>query len=179
MTPLTPEQQQMVEDNMGLAYRMASRIFHKSPLDFDDILSICLLTLVKVVPRYDPTKGFTFSTFAASNMKWEAHKEAHPKKPRVESLYLEDVISEDGKSKWEQFVAGESPENEIVCEIATEQIKDNICKKLPPMHRDIFLARYQNPELTQKEVAELAGCSQVNVSRVYRELREKLMNVAT
>jgi RNA polymerase sigma factor (sigma-70 family) len=177
--PLTPEQSQMVEDNMGLIWHTAKQINKKNyPLEFDEIVNICYIALVRCVQKFDPSKGFTISTYAVKTMQWSVYKEVHPKKPRVESLYLEDVISDDGKSKWEQFMAGESPENEIVCEVAKEQIKDYVYAKLKPNHRDIFLIHYQNPELTQKEVGELAGCSQVNVSRVYRGIQKQLANVA-
>ena len=178
MTPLTPEQKQMVEKNMGLAYHMAGKLLHKSSLDHDEILSICLLALVKAVLKFDPTKGFAFTTYAANKMQWDTYKETHPKKPKLESMYLDDILSEDGHSHWQDFIPGKSPENEIVCEIATEQIKDYVYANLKPKHRDIFLVHYQNPELSQKEVGDIMGCSQVQVGRVYGKVRKQLINVA-
>ena len=178
MTPLTPEQSQMVEENMGLAYHMAGKLTPKSPIDHDEIVSICLLALVKAALSYDPTKGFAFTTYAANKMQWDTYKETHPKKPKLESMYLDDILSEDGQSHWQDFIPGKSPENEIVCEIATEQIKDYVYANLKPSHRGIFLAHYQNPELTQKEVGELTGHKQGAVCRIYKKLLKQRMNVA-
>jgi len=176
--PLTPEQKQMAEDNVNLAYSTGRKLARKYPIELEESISICLLALVKSVQNFDPSKGFAFSTYAVRNMQWAVYKELNPKKPRLESLSLEDAFTADGQSYWEDFIAGDSPENRIICEIATEQTRDRIYGMLPLNLKNIFLIRCQDPELNQREVADLAGCSQVQVSRVYKRLQKQLMNVA-
>jgi len=57
----------MFERNMPLARRIARRYapaLARGGPDEDDLLQVCLLALWRAVGRYDPGKGFSFSTFA-------------------------------------------------------------------------------------------------------------------
>lgn len=58
----------MVEGNAGFAYKRAIKYAGKnsgwSHMDDDDILQSAMLGLIDAVDRYDPTKGFSFTTYA-------------------------------------------------------------------------------------------------------------------
>ncbi len=53
----------IVEQNMPLAYSMIGR-FDTRGLDRDDVLSEALFALVQAVERFDPWRGWRFSTYA-------------------------------------------------------------------------------------------------------------------
>lgn len=55
----------LVRRNLGLAYSMLSRV-RSSDLDQDDRLSEALYGLVRAVERFNPWKGYRFSTYACN-----------------------------------------------------------------------------------------------------------------
>lgn len=172
---LTAEQCQMAEDNIGLAYGTAWKMVTKSPLEFDDILSICFLGLIKAVQKFDPSKGFAFSTYAVSTMRWMAFKEANPRKPQIKASYFEDLFSAEYESSWENMIADDtSLEDDITDSILIGQIREKINHmKMSPKSKEVLQIYFDNPDLTQEEVAKIAGCTQVTVSRTYKKLAEQ------
>ncbi len=175
---LTPEQKQMVEDNIELAYFVAHKVSKKYFMfTFDEIVSTCLFSLIKAVQGFDPSKGFAFSTYAINYMKWYVHREANPRKPQVETISLEDLYAwdEDAMS-WEGRIPNPIDyEEEILCEIAKEQVKRGICNiGMSKLYKEIFIAHCDNPELTQLEIAGIVGCSQVHVSRAFKAFKDRL-----
>ena len=172
---LTPEQRQMVEDNIGLAYSTALKMVTRSPLEYDDILSVCFLGLIKAVQKFDPSKGFAFSTYAVPVMRWMVHKEANPRKPQIKASYFEDLIPAEWESSWENMIADDSSlEDDITDSILIGQVREKINHmKMSPKSKEVLQVYFDNPELTQKEVAKIAGCAQVTVSRTYKKLAEQ------
>lgn len=75
-TPLTDEQRRMVEEHIRLAYwaagarrfrRWVERIESSDP---GGGLSAALLGLVRAAHRFDPTRGFTFATYAVAQIRY-------------------------------------------------------------------------------------------------------------
>lgn len=64
----TKARQTMIEGNAGFAYKRAIKYAGKnrgwSHIDDDDILQSAMLGLIDAVDRYDPEKGFAFTTYA-------------------------------------------------------------------------------------------------------------------
>ena len=173
--PLTPEQSQMVEDNIKLAYSTAWKLVPKFSLDFDEILSICLLSLCKSTQKFDPSRGFKFSTFAVNTMYYAVLAVLNPPKPQIKTMYLEDVFNSDNGQTWENVLGTYGIENEIVCQVAAEQIiasLDNI--KMNETYKEIMRIHFREPELLQEEIGQMVGCSQKNVWWAFKKTREKL-----
>ncbi len=55
----------IVERNLGLAHSMLGR-FKASRADHDDLLSEAMFALVRAVDRYNPWRGYRFSTYACN-----------------------------------------------------------------------------------------------------------------
>lgn len=65
MTPLTPDEQSMVEKNLPLAKNIARKFYKKyRHLDLDDLTSQGYLGIIRAVKTHDPSKG-AFSTHAS------------------------------------------------------------------------------------------------------------------
>lgn len=169
---LTAEQCQMVEDNLGLAYSTACKISLKSPLEYDDVLSICFLGLIKTVQKFDPSKGFAFSTHALNTMRWMTYKEANPRKPQIKASYLEDLFPAENESSWENAIADDnSLEDTVTDRVFIGQMRVKINEMdLSPETRKALQIYFDCPGLTQEEAAKIAGCTQAAVSRAYRNL---------
>lgn len=83
ITPLTPEQQQMVTDNIGLAYYMADKVMSRRPDIFkptrlgyyaDDVRSVAYIALCKAVTAFRPELGFAFSSYSCKCMERALYK---------------------------------------------------------------------------------------------------------
>ncbi|HSW45929.1 MAG TPA: sigma-70 family RNA polymerase sigma factor [Phycisphaerae bacterium] len=55
----------IVTENLGLVYTMVSR-FRAKDFDRDDLLSEAMFALARAVARFDPWRGFRFSTYACN-----------------------------------------------------------------------------------------------------------------
>lgn len=175
--PLTPEQSQMVEENIGLAYFALHKYRERFKwLDEDDILSACFIGLIKASRRYNPEFGTTFATYAVLSMYRTIIRELIPRKQIIEPIYLEELINEKDESFWQTITrSNELLEEEVVHGILGEQIiasLDNI--KMGKTYKEIIKTHYREPDLTQVEIAERLGCKQKTVSLAYSEAKKKL-----
>ncbi len=84
----------LVERHLGLARRLARRFTHRGQA-YDDLVQVASLGLVHAVDRFDPERGFQFSTFATTTILGELkrffrdHGWAVHAPRRVQELYLE------------------------------------------------------------------------------------------
>jgi RNA polymerase sigma-B factor len=84
---------ELIADNLGLAYHLARRFSHRgeAPEDLNQVASVAL---VKAVDRFDPDRGFEFSTYATRTILGELKRHFRDKgwsvrPPRdVQELYL-------------------------------------------------------------------------------------------
>ena len=57
--------------NGRLVHQVASRMVHRCSLDFDELVQIGHLGLIKAVERFDPSTGYAFSSFAIPLIRGE------------------------------------------------------------------------------------------------------------
>lgn|SRR3990167_1235936 len=70
---MTPEQTQLVEENLQVAYRIAKRFYQLRPwIDHDDCVSEATYQLTLAALEFDPTKGLPsrFIAFAIRRIRW-------------------------------------------------------------------------------------------------------------
>lgn len=67
---MTPEQEQLVLDNMRLVHylarKLAPRLSGGNSYDYEDLVGEGQIALIKAARRFDPDKGFKFNTFAGT-----------------------------------------------------------------------------------------------------------------
>jgi RNA polymerase sigma factor (sigma-70 family) len=78
MPALTDEQRQMVEDNLGLIDIWIKR--QNATESYSDAFQAATLGLMRAVQKFDPTKGFKFSTYAS---RWIMVELSNERKFRV------------------------------------------------------------------------------------------------
>lgn len=61
----------LVESNFRLVISIAKK-YHKSYIDFNDLIQECMTGLIKAVDKYDPELGYKFSTYACHWIKQAA-----------------------------------------------------------------------------------------------------------
>jgi len=174
--PLTPEQQQMVEDNIKLAYFALNK--YKGGfawVEQDDLMSTCFLGLTKAAKGYDPDKS-KFSTYAMVTIYGTIVREFIPRKPIIKPVYLEEIVNSQEHAFWQEAIPdNRNFEDEIVCNMTIETLFEKVKNngRLTALDKKIYAAHYGNPELNQVELSQVTGCSQVSVHRVYKKIREQ------
>lgn len=70
-SPCTQIRNRLVQLNIGLVRSEAYRSMAVSKESFDDLLQVGSIGLIKAVERFDPKKGYAFSTFAVPYIRGE------------------------------------------------------------------------------------------------------------
>jgi RNA polymerase sigma factor (sigma-70 family) len=160
---LTAEQQQLVTDNHNLIYDFCK----KQGCDKNDYYDIFALSLCRAAERFDPKKGFKFSTLAYRCMLNDFHEEFRkqnylmrkPKKP---------IMSLDGSANYE----GESHDNFIGTEMdISKPIVDEILTHFKPAERKCLY--YRMADATFRRICEVTGYSNMSIYRYFISMKKK------
>lgn len=212
----------LVENNIGLVRSVARRFLNRG-CEYDDLIQIGSIGLLKAVKKFDASFNVRFSTYAipmiigeikrflrddgmikvSRNLKEIANKANIAKEALEKDYGREPTISEIASvleiSKEDLVVALESVQNteylyetihqddgspillidRISCnagedvEIIDRLVLKEVLSALDPKERQIIMLRYFK-DMTQCQVAEILGMSQVQVSRVEKKIIGKL-----
>jgi RNA polymerase sigma-B factor len=216
---------ELIERYLPLARKLARRYVQSSE-PYDDLLQVASLGLVKAVERFDPDRGFAFTSFAVPTIvgelkryfrdtAWALHVDRGAQErarkitdaqqklssrtgraPTVDELaqYLEITHEEvlDGLQTAEAYgaVSLDAPlsteddeessrldaigEDDVRLELIDEQATIfAAARHLPTRERQILYLRFSE-DLTQSEIAERVGVSQMQVSRLLRRSMQRL-----
>jgi RNA polymerase sigma-B factor len=218
----------LIERFLPLARKLARR-YAGSNEPFDDLVQVASLGLVKAVERFDPKRGYAFTSFAVPTIVGElkryfrdsgwalhvdrsaqerarkvsdAQKEISAGKGRPPTVgelseYLElsaeevldglqtaeayDTVSldaprssgEDGTVTRLEAIGDEDERLELVDDQATIFAA---AQQLPERERQILYLRF-GEDLTQTEIADRVGVSQMQVSRLLRKSLQRLRDM--
>jgi RNA polymerase sigma-B factor len=218
----------LIERFLPLARKLARR-YAASNEPFDDLVQVASLGLVKAVERFDPARGYAFTSFAVPTIVgelkryfrdsgWAVHVDRSAQErarkvnearqqmstgtsrpPTVGELseYLELPAEEvlDGLQTAEAYdtvsldaprsVAGEGTvsrldaigdEDERLGLIDDQTTIFAAAQQLPERERQILYLRF-GEDLTQTEIAERVGVSQMQVSRLLRKSLQRLRDM--
>jgi RNA polymerase sigma-B factor len=219
---------ELIERFLPLARKLARRYVQSSE-PYEDLVQVASLGLVKAVERFDPGRGFAFTSFAVPTIvgelkryfrdtAWALHVDRSAQElarkitdaqqklgssagraPTIQELaqYLElsqeDVL--EGLQTAEAYgtvsldapLAGEDDEESTRMEMIGEEderlllVDDQAtifaaARHLPVRERQILYLRF-GEDLTQSEIAERVGVSQMQVSRLLRRSLGRLRDV--
>jgi RNA polymerase sigma-B factor len=216
---------ELIERFLPLARKLARR-YGQSSEPYDDLVQVASLGLVKAVERFDPDRGFAFSSFAVPTIvgelkryfrdtAWALHVDRGAQErarkitdaqqklstqtgrmPTVDEIaqYLEisqeDVLDglqtaeaygaisldaplggeDDEDSSRLDAIGGEDERLALVDQHATIFAA---AQHLPTREREILYLRF-GEDLTQSEIADRVGVSQMQVSRLLRRSLQRL-----
>ena len=204
---------QLVEAHLGLAHQLARRFANRGETH-DDLVQVASLALIHAVDRFDPDRGFEFSTFATRTVLGELKRHFRDKgwavraPRRVQELYLElgsaaealaqelghpPTVAElaertgaDEEAVLEAIEAGQGyratsidapdrQEGTIASRLGEDDagfvgaddrhVLADALQELPERDRVILGLRFVDG-LTQSQIAERIGVSQMHVSRL-------------
>jgi RNA polymerase sigma-B factor len=217
----------LIERFLPLARKLARR-YSGSSEPYDDLVQVASLGLVKAVERFDPNRGFAFTSFAVPTIvgelkryfrdtSWALHVDRgaqerarritdarrevssqHGRSPTVPelALYLECSEEEvlDGLQTAEAYdtvsldaprAGGEDASGRIES-LGDEDVRLSLvdeqttvyaaAQQLPQRDRTILYLRF-GEDLTQAEIAERVGVSQMQVSRLLRKSVRRLQEL--
>jgi RNA polymerase sigma-B factor len=215
----------LIERFLPLARKLARR-YSSSNEPYDDLVQVASLGLVKAVERYDPERGFAFTSFAVPTIvgeikryfrdtAWALHvdRSAQERARRIADArrqistvqgraptvgeiaeYLECSSEEvlDGLQVGEAFdtISLDAPrpgdegspmsrleaignENDQMDTIDDQVTIFSAAQRLPRREREILFLRFSE-DLTQTEIADRVGVSQMQVSRLLRHSLQRL-----
>ncbi len=162
----------IVEQNVGLAYSMISR-FNSKLVDDDDLLSDALFGLTRAVDRFNPFKGFRFSTYAC-NVIARSLMRRGKQASRYRSLFpvQHDVT-------FERVQGMPDTEAELYVERLNRALDENL-GELTPLESSILAQRFPTDEserLTFRQIGESIGLSKERVRQIQNIALGKLREV--
>lgn len=175
----------LVKRNVKLAFNIANK-FKNLSIDYEDIVSIAIIGLIKAANKFDPKKNNKFATFASVCMSNEIcmriRKEKKEGSSRYNSISLQNTISkskdDNEKLTLEDILAIDEEElfSQVEDNINREKLMSMI-NKLDKRDREIIILRFGLADFkpkTQIEIAHLLNISQSYVSRLEKEIIGKL-----
>jgi len=217
----------LVENNIGLVRSVVKRFLNRG-CEYDDLVQIGSIGLLKAIKKFDLSYDVKFSTYAipmiigeikrflrddgiikvSRNLKEIANK-AHTAKENLEKEYgreptiaeiaavleiskedlavaldsvqstesLYETIHQDDGSPIlliDRISCNEGEDSDIIDKLALKEVLN----ALEPKERQIIMLRYFK-DMTQCQVADILGMSQVQVSRIEKKIIDKLRKSIT
>lgn len=170
------DRQKLVEENLKLVYEVAHKYKYLccTTVDFEDLVSIGHIGLIKASKAYDDTKNIKFSTLAFICIKNEILREFVNKQYRFNDantvslntiintstdsaeLELQDIIQDD---KMEDYL--ENLDNKILIDSIYEKCTDKEKRVI-----DLYLEGY-----SLKDISVKLGCHWATVSKIISNLK--------
>lgn len=171
-----------VTEHLGMARNQATKIFrraNKFKYSYEDILSMCYLSLVDSSKKFDETRGTKFSTYAYPKILFDVLKTMRDdgyypcRRDERTNNTMESLDAPLGNCTGKVVMGLEilsntrDPFNEILIKLAIENLSD--------IYKKIIFLRYFDDK-TQVDIAKILKTNQCQVSRwekkALRELRE-------
>lgn len=172
--------EKLISRNLRLVAHIMKK-YRISDNDYDDILSIGTIGLIKAVDSFKNGNGTRFSTYAARCIENEILMYFRSQKRNANLVSINDVLDTDKEGNELTLIDIISSEDMVTDEvdkkIKIQKLEKLIKNSLTPRERDILILRYglnDKPPKSQQETADIMGISRSYVSRIEKKAIEKL-----
>ncbi|WP_034634637.1 RNA polymerase sporulation sigma factor SigK [Desulfofundulus thermocisternus] len=172
--------QVLIERNLRLVAHIIKKFDHTGE-DFDDLISIGTIGLIKAVDTYNPEKSTRLATYASRCIENEILMHLRARKRIRTELSLYDPIGVDKEGNEISFIDVLGTDPEIVSDIVAGQMEqDRLWKQLEqlsPQERKVLVLRFglkDGARRTQREIARRLGISRSYVSRIEKRALSRL-----
>jgi len=178
--PLTEEQKQFAEANLGIAKWWANKMlpryqFFKTMLEEDDVISIGYAAICRAAQGFDPSKGIKFSTYAQRCIFQavcdQARRAQFIRKPlSPEPLpfkYVSQNIQKNEPYYDDRAIMEERDSNELLSKKVSRCLR-----LLSKRHREILIRRCMKGE-TLKQVGERIGVTKERVRQIQEDAMDQ------
>jgi RNA polymerase sigma factor (sigma-70 family) len=164
----------IVQRNLGLVYSMIGR-FSTRRSDEDDLLSDAMLALTRAADRFNPWRGYRFSTYACNVIA-----RALMRRGKRESNYRR-LFPVQHDASFERASNMADASSELYVERLRHILEQNVCE-LTEMETQILAQRFPasaGPKLTFQEIGNAVGLSKERVRQIQNVALDKLREVLT
>ncbi len=172
----------LIEHNIRLVLHEINKRFYNLDYDKKDLVSIGIIELIKAVDTYDVSKGYEFSTYAASCIDNKILKLIRDKKRYMNDISFEEVIIGDKDSedniKVENILADK---NDFIENIEKKEVLIYLRHLIDGLNeRDkkiimLYFGFYDDKCYTEAEIASITKFSQPQVSRIISKIIKKFI----
>ena len=174
------KQEKLFLNSMGLVHSVVRKL---SVLDneYEDMVSIGTIGLIKAVEGFDNSKDIKFSTYATKCIKNEMFMHFRKEKQRPKAVSLNEPIGNDGEgneiTRGETISGAEDVENDFIKRETFERFMNIILNLLTPKERLVML--YTIADYNQSSIGKILDLSQSYVSRLARKVKKKVRSYLT
>lgn len=181
------EKEQLAEENYSLVFYVV-KMFQGSGVSYDELVSIAMVGYAKALNSYDADRNVKFSTYAINCIKNEILFFLRKERNHIRnSISMSSVLSMDknGNSLYlEETVSNldieeRSVEDNIILSGDIEILKKAL-NDLSEKERYIITYRFGLDGgiiKTQREIADAIGMSQANVSKIEKNILDKMKRI--
>ncbi len=170
----------LIERNLRLVAHIIKKFDHTGE-DFDDLISIGTIGLIKAVDTYNPERATRLATYASRCIENEILMHLRARKKIRAELSLYDPIGVDKEGNEISFIDVLGTDPEIVSDIVAGQMEQDCLWKqleqLSPQERKVLVLRFglkDGARRTQREIARRLGISRSYVSRIEKRALSRL-----
>lgn len=165
------EQEELVIKNRGLVYHIVNK-FYVSNTDYEDIVSIGTIGLVKAAATFNSSKKIKFATYATHCIRNEILMYFRKKKLHIHDISLNTTISTDDEGNTLTLdniliMSSEYFTEQIEAKDIFEKIISIILNVLQPHERLVML--YKISGNSQRFIAETLNVSQSYISKLEKK----------
>lgn len=173
-------QQQLIEHNLRLVIYIAKK-YESTGMDFEDIISIGSVGLIKAVKTFHSDKKIKLATYASRCIENEILMQLRKNTRTKKEVSLEQPLSQDKDGNVLSLAETLASDDDDIDQplIMNDEKKAiwAVMNSLGTREREIMLLRYGlegQDELTQKEIADKMGISQSYISRIEKKVLSKM-----
>ncbi len=168
--------EKLIEHNLRLVVYIAKK-FESSGIDFEDLISIGSIGLIKAVKTFNMDKKIKLATYASRCIENEILMQLRKLARVKQDVSLEKPLFDDGDGN-EMVVADvivneEDSVDKSIEKSADKKIVYDLISSLNMREQEIMILRFGlagQDELTQREVADKLGISQSYISRIEKKI---------
>lgn len=169
------EREELILNNIKLVYYLAGKL-NVSETDYEDVISMGYIGLVKAAVTYQYTKEVKFATYAAKCINNEMYQYFRKNKKYRENISLNMPIKVDDEGNevsFEDVISGKDDFIEKIIEEDTlMEIMKVVLNCLQPKEKMVIL--YKMANIRQSEISKIAHTSQSYISRLERKVEKKI-----
>ena len=171
----------LVERNLRLVVYIAKK-FENTGIDFEDLISIGTIGLMKAINTFNVDKNIKLATYASRCIENEILMQIRKDTKIKNEVSIDEPLNKDGDGNelllsdvlgTDEDITSKSLENEVDMKLLKIAVS-----KLDKREKYIMTLRFgidgDGKEKTQKEVADMLGISQSYISRLEKKIMKKM-----
>lgn len=175
----------LIEHNLRLVAHISKKYISAvklSSADFDDLVSIGTIGLIKGIDSFNPEKKVRVVTYVSRCIENEILMYIRSTKKSIGDIFLQDPVGHDfdGNEITVMDVI-RSEENPVPDEVGQRLEMADIINKMSDVldERELLILKmryglYSGEEITQREIADMLGISRSYVSRIEKKALKKI-----